>query len=257
MQLDEDFDSIRALLGGARPDAFKPQVTNTDTDKDYDQLVRDLVFDKRSKPSDRTKTEDEIAAEEKAKLEKMERARLRRMRGDPEESDEDEEGGRYQKRRKRERGGDDLEDDFELDEDEGIPGLGSGLAEQAPKSDDDEDASAGDEDESESADELEDGEDESEDESGDDVVESTGEEETIAGPSTTKREKAKSASKDLPYTFTCPSSHEELLDILENVDDDNVPTVIQRIRTLYHPSLATDNTAKLQVSDLPHQSLTC
>lgn len=111
-QLDDDYDDIRALLAGGKPDALAPAVSGTtETDKDYDTLVRELFFDHRSKPSDRTKTEEELAADEKARLEKLERARLRRMRGESDES-EDEENTRSSKRRRRERGGDDLEDDF-------------------------------------------------------------------------------------------------------------------------------------------------
>ena len=44
---------------------------------DYDQLVRQLVYDTRSQPKGRLKTEEEIAKEEKEAPEKAERARLR------------------------------------------------------------------------------------------------------------------------------------------------------------------------------------
>lgn len=249
MQLDTEYDSIRALLGGGQPDAFKPQVTNTDTDKDYDQLVRDLVFDKRSKPSDRTKTEDELAQEEKERLEKLERARLRRMRGETAETDEEEEGGRYKKRRRRETGGDDLEDDF-MDEDEAgaLSGLGAGLVEYAGASGSLEDVKdASDEDEDDEEDDV------SADQSGGSGRGEDGasedDDELVAGPPTARpNRKSKSGPKELPYTFPCPTSHAELLDILEDIDDADVPTVVQRIRTLYHPSLGVANTSKLQVS---------
>ncbi|KZW04166.1 Nop14-like protein [Exidia glandulosa HHB12029] len=245
MQLDDEFDSIRALLGGAPADSFKPQVTNTDTDKDYDQLVRDLFFDKRSKPSDRTKTEDELAVEEKTKLEKLERARLRRMRGDVEESEDEDEAGRHKKRRRREKGGDDLEDDF-MDEDEvdALNGLGAGLAELADAGGIDDAAGSDEEDQADDSGDDEDGSGDESDGSG--AAEDDSGDEAVAGPSTKRPKKSTPAPKELPYTFPCPASHEELLDILENVDDANVPTVIQRIRTLYHPSLGVDNTAKLQ-----------
>ena len=114
--MDKDFDSIRDLLFGQKIDpsssgsnavplgprpasaaavdvddststaaapipttpAPAPQAT-IDEEEDYDLVVRQLAFDKRAKPTDRTKTEEEVAAEEAAKLEKAERARLRRM----------------------------------------------------------------------------------------------------------------------------------------------------------------------------------
>src|SRR5258706_5271104 len=102
------------------PDNPKPPLPIVD---DYDQLVRELVFDKRSQPKDRTKTEEEIAQEEKEALEKAERARLRRMMGE-EDEETDEEG----ERSKRPPSRDDLDDDFmEEDKDEGWAGIGTGL----------------------------------------------------------------------------------------------------------------------------------
>lgn len=94
-------------------------------DAEYDHLVGELVFDKRSKPADRTKTEEELALEAKEHLEAAERRRLRRMRGD--EEDTEEEGGQgRRKRRKAAQGGDDLEDSFAWSDHE--QGFGSGLA---------------------------------------------------------------------------------------------------------------------------------
>ena len=63
-------------------------------DLDYDQHVRELAFDERSKP--------------KEALEKAKRKRQRRMLGLDESESENE--GKPSKKRKR--GGDDLEDDF-------------------------------------------------------------------------------------------------------------------------------------------------
>lgn len=55
--------------------AEKPKVD------DYDKMVRELKFEARGTVSDRLKTEDEIAKEEKEKLEKLENERLQRMKG--------------------------------------------------------------------------------------------------------------------------------------------------------------------------------
>ena len=60
--------------------------------------------------------------------------------------------------------------------------------------------------------------------------------------------KMKSKSKELPYTYPCPESHEDFLSIIEDIDAEQVPTVVQRIRTLHHASLAVENKFKLQVS---------
>ncbi|KAH7105528.1 Nop14-like protein [Auriculariales sp. MPI-PUGE-AT-0066] len=240
-QLDDEFSNIQALLMGGKPDVLAPAPTNDNNDKDYDTLVRELVFDHRSKPSDRTKTEDELAVEEKAKLEKLERSRIRRMRGESDDGD-DEEQKRYSKRRKHERGGDDLEDDF-MGEDE-LAGLGAGLAAAGEDEDPEEDAELGDEQSLESGDDDGDGSEAS------DVfsLKAHGEPSSnLAQPSSARKKVSSKSSKELPFTFPCPSCHSELLDILEDVIESDVPTVIQRIRTLYHPSLGAGNKAKLEV----------
>ncbi|KAJ3045949.1 nucleolar complex protein 14 [Rhizophlyctis rosea] len=59
-----------------------------DNDDDYDKFVRELAYDRRAKPTDRLKTEEEIAQEEKGRLEKLERDRVRRMQGLPTEDEE-------------------------------------------------------------------------------------------------------------------------------------------------------------------------
>ncbi|KAK5666794.1 nucleolar complex protein 14, variant 2 [Batrachochytrium dendrobatidis] len=56
-------------------------------DDDYDKFVRELAYDRRAKPTDRIKNEDELAQEEKKRLEKLEQERLRRMKGDDSEND--------------------------------------------------------------------------------------------------------------------------------------------------------------------------
>ncbi|KAJ8455197.1 hypothetical protein ONZ45_g19016 [Pleurotus djamor] len=252
-QLDDEFDSIRQLLFAQPPTEIDkslgapagasaaPQGSQT-IDADYDQRVRELAFDQRAKPKDRTKTEEEIAVEQKEQLEKAEKRRRKRMLG-LDDSDDEEDG----RGRKRQRGGDDLDDDFhEEEEEEGWAGLGTGLdgGEVHP------DASSSDEDEDE------DGE---EDDEGDDVVDeddSEEDEEDLGDPdelvaSNHKPGKSKGKKKppkgELPFTFPCPSSHDEFLEIVDGLEDTQVPTVIQRIRVLHHTSLAPENKHKLQV----------
>ncbi|KAF7294153.1 hypothetical protein HMN09_01143700 [Mycena chlorophos] len=245
-ELDQQFDDLRALLFAApkpdaQPDAPAEKATLMDTDlvpvdASYDQRVRELAFDTRAKPKDRMKTEEEVARAEKEALEKAERARRKRMLG-LEESDSEDEGGRAKKRRKRERGGDDLEDDFELDGDaDAWEGIGAGLGEDQRQEESEEDEEEGDEEES--------GDDE-EDPEDDEESEVEGDHEDLT--STPKPSKGKpDKQKELPFTFPCPATHEELLEILDDVDAADVPTVIQRIRSLFHTSLAPENKFKLQ-----------
>ena len=186
--------------------------------------------------------------EEKEALEKAERSRLRRMRGEPESDDDDgmEGGGRKAKRKM---GADDLDDDF--DEELGPwEGLGAGLGVEDEQSL--EESESEDEDEDESEAEVVDGsesEEDSDEDSDEDDEEEQGEHEQLVGTSRMAKSKSKSGKSkkhSLPFTFPCPETHEEFLDIVEDLDDEDVPTVVQRIRTLFHTSLAADNKFKLQ-----------
>ena len=246
-QLDQDLESLRSLLYTADPERSAHEVklsvaveAPNAEDQEYDKAVRELAFEQRAKPKDRTKTEEELALEEKQALERAERKRQRRMRG--EDSDSEGEDGR--RKRLKQIGGDDLEDDFY-----GQDGFGLGLQEEgADESDEgeweDDDGEEGLTDEDDGDGEEDGGGTESEPEGLGSVEE--GDDAEIV-PKRKRRTGQASAQKGLPYTFPCPESHEEFLEILEDVEDEDVPTVVHRIRTLHHPSLAEDNKIKLQV----------
>jgi nucleolar protein 14 len=265
-QLDDDFDSLRSLLFA--PDAQttdsnmaslgsagnQPDIPSVDIDEqmDYDRQVRELAFDQRAKPKDRTKTEDELALEEKEALEKAERQRRRRMLG--EDGDDSDDGEKNHGKRKRERGGDDLEDDFVGDESWG--GIGPGLGEvdvndQAIAEDDSEEEGV-DEDVDEDE-EIEGEDDNSEAEVGSETSfgsevgsASRGEFDEITTSQKSAKLKPPGVRHELPFTFPCPESHEEFLEIIGEIDDTDVPIVVQRMRTLHHPSLSPENKVKLQ-----------
>lgn len=273
-QLDQEFNDIRSLLLSGGQDSAKDVFDKINLEKEaqYDQSVRELALDRRAQPKDRTKTEDELAQEAKEALEKAERRRLKRMRGEPDDDDSSEEegaarGGKREKSRG-EAGGDDLEDDFDLGEDEDDwAGLGAGIgakrdAGESDGEDSEEDSEEDDEEGSEEeSDEDEDGDAEFSGEE-EDGSESDGEEEEEDESELEAKFSAKRSSKgtkqekktktldssELPYMFPCPEGHDEFLEIVDGVKDEDVPTVVKRIRALYHPSLAVDNKAKLQVS---------
>lgn len=260
--MDQELDSLRSLLyapeaSSSNNDSAAPVLESAamkldEKDQEYDQFVRELVFEKRAKPKDRTKTEEELALEEKEALEKAERRRIRRMNGE-ELDTEDEDGDGTKNGKRGARGGDDLEDDF-MKEDAFEDGLGAGLGDMdvgAARSDEE---SGGDEDEDDEEDkegeageaggvELmasdEDEDDEDDDEEPEELVKSS--------QKRSSKKQTSSAVEELPFTFPCPSSHDEFLDIVENISDNDVPTVVKRIRALHHPSLAEDNKFKLQV----------
>ncbi|PWN54101.1 Nop14-like protein [Violaceomyces palustris] len=249
----------------------------------YDAFVRELAFERRAKPQDRLKSEAELAEEEAARLRKAEAARLRRMRGDSDDEDDDEEGAgkrrrkgrdsdRVSKRSKRVRGGDDLDDDFELGGESAADayGLGQGLGDGADDSEEDEAEEDEDEDEDdeegESEEDGEDDEDEDDDEDdfadladvdglaqpGEDAASGDEEDEEALTGTKAKSSKGKGAASDaksaIPFTFPCPITHDEFLTLLEEnkIEAKDVPTVVKRIRTLHHASLAEDNKHRLQ-----------
>lgn len=276
-ELDNELGDIRSLLfeipkeeAVEEPTADKRPLFGDGKRKDaYDSAVREMAFERRAKPQDRLKTEAEKAEELAEKLKKAEGDRIKRMRG---EDLSDEENGRKGKKG-RVGGGDDLEDDFELDgmTSRDVYGLGRGLATEQDEDNVEEEGQSQDEgeeeDDSVEHDEKSDSEAaEEEDDFGDladmDGVAQTGEDEELEDGSseeeldltaTSKKRKSRRLLKDqqrkvLPFTFPCPTTHDEFLDILEanEVDVSQIVIVIKRIRALYHPSLAEINKFKLQ-----------
>ena len=90
-QVDADFDSVRHLLvggGKTKRDATAAAAGSEDgpyekrrhivreqepTEADeYDSMVRELALDKKAKPTNRLKTPEELAREERLKLEALE-----------------------------------------------------------------------------------------------------------------------------------------------------------------------------------------
>jgi len=278
-ELDNDFTALRDLLYAPDPSLPESNISipgisqgrenkssNTDAtillsvsgaqDADYDQHVRELAFDKRSKPKDRTKTEEEEALEAKKALEKAEKKRRKRMLGLDDSESEDE----RMVKGKRKHGGDDLEDDFFDDEGGEWAGLGLGLGVKAPsensedeyeKSDFNEDGESGGEvdDDGEDPEISENGPEEEEEEEEEEGEEEEEEEEKKEGLSSIEgKKKAPPLNhQGIPFTFPAPANHEEFLEIVEELQDKDLPVVIQRIRTLYHTSLAAENKLKLQV----------
>lgn len=272
-ELDGELGDLRALLqeGPSDTSAYRPKPVSGENDAEYAQFVKTLAFEARAKPKDRTKTEDELAMEEKERLEQAEAKRLRRMRGE-ESEDEDTRG----KRRKTDarRQGDDLDDDFvddEEDEDLLGPGLTREHLEQQGKAariaaedggededeDEDDDDDDGDDPDSQDDDQSEDEDDDEEDGTPDledlddeapELVPADDDEIDLVRRSKPTSASSKKKTTEIPYTFICPETVEQFEDIMEPLDDAALPTVVQRIRAIHHPSLAQGNKEKLQVS---------
>ncbi|KAH8433637.1 snoRNA-binding rRNA-processing protein NOP14 [Aspergillus melleus] len=258
--LPDLFDMLRGIKPPPKPEPPKDDLAamnpdraallNTsddkDTEKEYDQRLKQLTFDKRSMPTDRTKTAEEKAEEEAQRLKKLEEERVRRMRG--EELSEEEDKEEDEEEEQSSDGGNIMFEEESLPDDAMAFGLQQNADEEGSRPDlgvEDEDdfiidddlvetrsdvsLSVGDSDEEGlSADESEEEEDELED--GDDSA----------------PEAATLEAKDgLAYTYPCPGDHDEFLRIIKDVPVEDLPTVIQRIRALHHSRLQSGNKTKL------------
>jgi nucleolar protein 14 len=206
-----------------------------EAEKEYDKRLRQLALDRRAKPTERTKTEEEIAAE-KAKLQKeREEKEQRRMQGLPESSDEE-----------------DVAASGSEDEEEENP-LGLGIPTQKASSElgvEDEDDFLIDDDLVASGSDLEPLEDDSSEEEAEDGEDDNDDAEFLQGILTEEESKhpefLTGANSQLPGSsdsLKCPETHDELLEITKGVND--LPEFVKRIRTAYHPKLGAENKAKL------------
>ncbi|KAM3086748.1 nucleolar complex protein 14 [Clarireedia jacksonii] len=268
-ELDKELPNLHELLRGVAP---KPAPENLGIDgmnperaallsggdrkkleKEYDIRMRQMAQDKRSQPTERTKTEDERIEQESRRLRELEEKRLRRMEGMAEDSDDEDND--------RQAGGD---DDMMQEEEEDF-GLGSGIKTRPSAADlgaDDEDDFIIDDDLVASGSDLDLSDNES---SAGGEKEVHDEDDEFLGGLLTEEEAKRpefltGANAPLPevklpaqngvngnlaYTFACPESHEELLEVTKGIALLDLPTVIQRIRALYHPKLNANNKGKL------------
>ncbi|KAK6432240.1 nucleolar complex protein 14 [Oleoguttula sp. CCFEE 5521] len=227
--------------------------------KEYDARLRQLAQDTRAAPSDRAKTEEERLAAEAGRLQKLEAKRLARMQGEPVSDDEEDEVEA--------KGDDDIEDEIDADDEivDEAAEFGFTSATAVPQTTtttqplilDDEDefalddnliASGSDEDVSLPSDDEESASG-SDSEQGDEVVTPVDEEDEFVrdilgtGPNAASLGKPalSQQSNGLAYTYPCPRTHIALLEVIKDVAIPELPTIVQRIRALHHPSLSASN----------------
>lgn len=253
MELDEELGDIRSLLFSQKrdeeqdEDAAPKAPAPDDKSEAYDAFVREMAFERRARPQDRLKTAEELEEEQAKRLRDAEAARLRRMHGEPDEE----------------------EQDTHEEEEEATGrmrfGLGEGLDAKRPRDDEDEedDEESDEDDEGDEGDEGEEGDEDEEEEKDSDADDSDADdaddaalarferhldaaEETAPGRHRTLPKRSEVPT--LPFTFPCPSTHDELLDLLEEygVQPSQLHTVVSRIRTLHAPHLDEKNPERLQ-----------
>ncbi|KAM4810152.1 nucleolar protein 14 [Rhinophrynus dorsalis] len=281
-KLDSDWKAIQGLLAHKTPKSERKAEIEKPKPDEYDKIVRELGFEMKAQPSDRMKSEEELAKEEEERLQKLEAERLRRMHGGEDDKSS---------RRPKHISADDLMDGFILDKDDRLMlsykdgELNLPEVESKEGTDDDEDMDnesedgaeeeegGSDDDEEEEEDVEDDGDEEggsSEDsdatDNHSDLESDTGSEEEDDSDVEIKRKKAKTksnevkhkkseeqrkaeaeaAKSELPFTFAAPESYESFRSLLSGKSVEQQLVVLERIQKCNHPSLAEGNKAKLE-----------
>lgn len=233
---------------------------------DYDRLVKEMIFAPRGEPTEKLKTEEDLAQIENDKLEKLERERLQRMKGEEELAEE---------AKQNYRSADDLDDGYFLepmvDESEQvisypIDGENTEKNESIEGSDSDNSGSDHESENNETLNEsVENGsenneescEEESSEESADDDYEdlkavesdSDGEiinqKEIVTEKSTKNEEASDKLNDDLPFIIPLPESYEKFSELFDNRSIKTQSTIIDRIIKTNHPKLMHYNKQKM------------
>ncbi|NXJ06730.1 NOP14 protein, partial [Odontophorus gujanensis] len=267
-KLDNDWKEIQTLMARKPPKSErKDEEVEKPKPDEYDMIVRELGFEMKAKPSERMKTEEELAKEEEARLQKLEADRLRRMRGIDEQEN---------KKKPSHVSADDLADGFILDKDDrrllsykdGKMNIENGEEEEEEGKEEEEGEQKEEEGEKE-FNESGEGEEGSATEDEEDVasdnhsdLESDLEsEEEATGNKEQNKQKAnenesqnveeldpemEAAKSELPYTFSVPESYEKFKSLLAGRTVEQQLIILERIQKCNHPSLAVGNKTKLE-----------
>ncbi|XP_006074689.3 nucleolar protein 14 [Bubalus bubalis] len=266
-KLDQDWKEIQALLARKTPKSESGGGKEKPKPDAYDMMVRELGFEMKAQPSNRMKTEEELAREEQESLRRLEAERLRRMLGRDEDA---------HSKRPKHLSADDLNDGFMLDtDDRRLLSYKDGKIniEEEP-SGDASGGESGEEEEEEGEGWSEVGPEDSDSPDGHSDLESDADSEDTRGPDgpvgresdahstdacaqpqgdqrpspgeRLPRDDQAAARAQLPYTFAVPESCEELKSLLSGKSTEDQLLVVERIQKCNHPSLAVGNKAKLE-----------
>ncbi|KAL2305413.1 hypothetical protein Nmel_007399 [Mimus melanotis] len=262
-KLDKDWKEIQTLIAHKTPKSERKEVEKPKPDE-YDMIVRELGFEMKAKPSERLKTEEELAKEEQARLQKLEADRLRRMHGIDEEAN---------KKRPSHMSADDLADGFILDKDDrrllsykdGKINIENEEEKEEEEGEEDEEGEGKEEDNENEEESQEESASEDEEngaaDSHSDLESDLDSEEETAGNEEEKKHKAnenepqnvekldpkrEAAKSELPYTFAVPESYETFKSLLAGRTIEQQLIILERIQKCNHPSLAVGNKAKLE-----------
>ncbi|KAI1345149.1 Nop14-like protein [Xylariaceae sp. FL0016] len=258
-ELDRELGDVRALLLNPSRDSKRNDGTAAETtaggreqmERDYDLRLKALAMDRRAQASERTKSEGEKAQEALQKLQDLETRKAKRMRGEA-ASDSDEES----------RDGSPSPGDqahpasmFAESEDEDAFGLGEGIKRRPTAGElgfDDEDDFVVEDDLLASGSDLEplDSEDSSGEEDADDdddddeFTKGLLNEDEAQDPAFQTSINGSQNDRKEP-SYSCPDSLSDLVEMTSAQPVNEIPSVIRKIRILFHPKLANENRTKL------------
>ncbi|RVE65897.1 hypothetical protein OJAV_G00121510 [Oryzias javanicus] len=262
-KLDQEWKSIQSLM-------VKKTAKGEHADKpeekpkldEYDMMVRELGFEMKAQPSEKMKTPEELAREEREKLQKLEADRLRRMMGEEEETkaqsqtrmsaDDLNDGFILDKHDKKTLAYQDGKWNIEEEEEEAAEEDEEGESGEEQESDEeegDDDEEEEEEEEASSEEEVEDGQSDLESEQESETEEKNQEDDGKPRKTLSKEEmkaQQQAAKAELPYTFAAPESYEDLKDLLCGHTPENQRLIVARTQKCNHPSLAVGNKLKLQ-----------
>ncbi|XWS69610.1 hypothetical protein CRYUN_Cryun04dG0193300 [Craigia yunnanensis] len=257
-ELDKNFTSLvqsQVLLSLTEP-GKKNALKALEQPDSYDKLVNEMVLNVHARPSDRTKMPEEIAHEERERLERLEEERQNRMLVMDYSSDEDGENVEKDSAwRPRSISGDDLGDLFALDEE---PSSKKGWVDEILERKDADDSENEDEDASKDSESAE-GEDEGSEEDDDNECEKTSlkdweqsdddkldtglnEDEEVV-----KHDDATELGKEDVHSVDAKEIKSSVKHTSENCSNDDVIVIINRIRTSNAIKLVAENRKKMQV----------
>ena len=219
VDLDKKWKTLMPSLKTTGAIYTKKEEVPEEADSDpYNILMRELAFEsKKGMAQERLKTEEEIIAEEKERLESLEADRINRMKGEAFDDIEDESSQVEVDTH--------VEDEPEGEvEEEGSEEEESGEGEE---SSDEEDAYS----DLEEEDSETEGQTEKKSKKKVNVVD--------------KSKEVEDAKTQIPFTFRVPQSYEELLSHFEGRNSNDKATILERIIKCNHPQFGDDNKARL------------
>ncbi|KAG5439856.1 hypothetical protein PCANB_000138 [Pneumocystis canis] len=245
--LDAELNDLRLLLSKntqiASPKTEKKQL-NEDKDMQYDLNVKELAYEKRVCSSSRTKTDEEIAREKAEELHKLEGERIKRMKYENSLENEDIEEINFFFPRNNLEGDFVIDNDSQTDNDTEFYSFEKETPEKFKHK---------------KTNEIFHHENSIEDasifEKSGDMIKNidtcndiTSEFSNIISMSSDNPQHLHLDKKkrELAYIYPCPRSISEFLSILKNIQQEDIPEVVNRIKILYHPSLHPLNKQKLQ-----------